>query len=71
MNASGRKITTRESVVAMTANEISLVAIPAACIADQPFSSMVRWMFSSTTMASSMTMPTAKTSPSMVKLFRV
>ena len=42
MNASGRKITTSDSVVAMTANAISRVAWLAALIADQPFSSIVR-----------------------------
>ena len=71
MKASGRKMTTSESVVAMTASAISRVAKLAARFPSQPFSSIVRWMFSSTTMASSITMPTAKTRPSMVKLFNV
>ncbi len=64
-------MTTSERVVAMTAKAISRVAKLAAWMPLQPFSSMVRWMFSSTTMASSMTIPTANTIPSIVKLFRV
>ena len=62
MNATGRKITTSDSVVAMTASAISRVPRDAACTGVSPFSSMWRKMFSSTTTASSMTMPTASTS---------
>ena len=40
MKATGRKITTSESVVAMTARLISAVASLAACRAVTPFSSM-------------------------------
>ena len=71
MKATGRKMTTSDSVVAMTARLISLVAPAAARIGDSPFSSMWRKMFSSTTTASSMTMPMASTSPSMVMLLSV
>ena len=69
MKASGRKMTTSDSVVAITARAISRVPMMAAVMPSSPRSSMVRWTFSSTTIASSITMPTAKTRPSMVKLF--
>ena len=64
MNATGTKMTTSESVVALTARPTSAVAAFAAAIGDMPFSSMKRKMFSSTTIASSMTMPTASVSAS-------
>src|SRR5207244_8529394 len=68
MNTTGRKITTSESVVAITARPISLVAFPAASRGDTPFSSTYRKIFSSTTMASSMTIPVASESASNVML---
>ena len=71
MKAIGRKITTSESVVAITASATSRVPWIAASKGEQPFSSMYRKMFSSTTMASSMTMPTASVMPSSVMLFSV
>ena len=71
MNDTGRKTTTRLSVVAMTASPMSRVAWTAACIGGIFFSSMKRKMFSSTTMASSMTTPTISTSASIVMLFSV
>ena len=71
MNDTGMKMTTRHSVVASTGSAISAVACRAASNGDSPFSSMNRKMFSSTTMASSMTMPTIKTSASIVTLFSV
>ena len=71
MNATGRKITTSDSVVAMTASPISPVALMAASFGDTPFSSMYRKMFSSTTIASSMTMPVASENASIVMLFSV
>ncbi len=71
MKATGRKITTRLKVVASTAGPISAVASRAACIGVRPFSSMKRKMFSNTTIASSITMPTISTSASIVMLFKV
>ena len=55
----------------MTARPISAVAARAASKASIFFSSMKRKMFSSTTMASSITMPTISTSASIVTLFSV
>ena len=57
---------TRLSVVASTARPMSLVPSMAASTGGSFFSSMKRKMFSSTTMASSMTMPTTSVSASMV-----
>ena len=71
MKATGMKMTTSESVVARTARAISFVATLAAWKLSRPRSSIVRWMFSMTTIASSTTMPTAKIRPRMVKLFSV
>ena len=71
MNAIGRKMTTSESVVAITASATSRVPWIAASNGVQFFSSMYRKMFSSTTIASSMTMPTASVMPSSVMLFSV
>ncbi len=71
MNETGRKMTTSESVVASTASPMSAVASRAASIADMRFSSTKRKMFSSTTMASSITTPTISTSASIVTLLSV
>ena len=71
MNETGTKMTTRLKVVAMTARPISAVAARAASKGRIFFSSMKRKMFSSTTMASSITMPTISTSASMVTLLSV
>ena len=71
MNATGTKMTTSDSVVAMTARPISPVALMAASFGVTPFSSTYRKMFSSTTIASSMTMPVASDSASIVMLFSV
>ena len=71
MNATGTKMTTSESVVAMTARPISAVASAAASLGVTPFSSTKRKMFSRTTIASSMTMPVASESASIVMLFSV
>ena len=71
MKDTGTKMTTRRSVVAMTASPMSAVAARAASNGFIRFSSTKRKMFSSTTMASSMTMPTISTRASMVTLFRV
>src|SRR5438093_292364 len=67
----GTKMMTSEMVVATTASVISLVASIAAVFGNSYFSSMNRTMFSSTTIASSMTMPTASVRPSKVILLRV
>jgi hypothetical protein len=71
MNDTGRKMTTRLKVVAMTARPMSAVAARAASNGFIRFSSMKRKTFSSTTMASSMTMPPMRTGGGMVTLFRV
>ena len=71
MNDTGRKITTSENVVAMTARPMSAVASFAARMAVMRFSSTNRKMFSRTTIASSMTTPTIKTSASIVTPFSV
>ncbi len=60
-----------DSVVASTARPISLVARMAAGKGLSFFSWMKRWMFSSTTMASSMTMPTASASASRLMVLRL
>ncbi len=59
MKATGRNTAMRDSVVASTARPMSRVASAAATNGFCLFSSMKRTMFSSTTIASSMTMPTA------------
>ena len=69
--AIGRKTAMSERVVASTAGPISRVPAIAASFGSRPSSSMCLKMFSSTTMASSMTMPTASASASRVMLFRV
>ena len=71
MNDTGIKITTRLSVVAITARPISAVAARAASKGRIFFSSTKRKMFSSTTIASSITIPTINTSASIVTLFSV
>ncbi len=71
MKATGRKITTSERLVAMTARAISLVPLRAAAMASSPCSSMCRKMFSCTTTASSITMPMARIRASMVMLLSV
>ncbi len=69
MKAMGRKMMMRESVVAITASPISLVASMAACTRGFSFSCMKRKMFSRTMMASSITIPTARVNASKVMLF--
>ena len=64
----GTKIITSESVVAITAKAISLVPSMAAKNGGLCNSSICRKMFSSTTMASSMTIPTASVRASRVML---
>ena len=71
MNETGMKMITREKVVAMTARPMSAVAARAASNGDIPFSSTKRKMFSRTTIASSMTIPTIRTRASIVTLFSV
>ena len=71
MNATGRKTAMSESDVAMTARPTSFVPSTAASRGVRFFSSMKRKMFSSTTTASSMTMPTASVSASRVMTLRV
>ena len=71
MNETGTKITTSEKVVAMTARPMSAVASRAASNGRIFFSSTKRKTFSSTTMASSITMPTISTRASIVTLLSV
>ena len=71
MKATGRKTAISERLVASTARPISRVPSTAACTASMPFSSMKRKMFSSTTTASSMTMPTASVRASSVMTLSV
>ncbi len=71
MKDTGTKMTTSERVVAMTASPMSAVAARAASKGPIRFSSTKRKMFSSTTMASSITMPTISTRASMVTLLSV
>ncbi len=71
MTAMGMKMMISERVVASTARPISFVPMKAASMAVRFFSSMLRKMFSSTTMASSMTMPTTRVSASIVIWFRL
>ncbi len=59
MKATGRKTAISDRLVASTASAISRVPSTAACLGGCCFSSMKRKMFSSTTTASSITMPTA------------
>jgi hypothetical protein len=71
MKETGRKMTTSDRVVAMTASPISAVASLAACRVLIFFSSTKRKMFSRTTIASSITMPTISTRASIVTLLSV
>ena len=71
MNATGMKITTSESDVAATASRTSPVPSTAARNGGSPSCSIFRKMFSSTTIASSMTIPTASVRPSRVMVFSV
>ena len=71
MKAIGTKMTISDRLVARTGSAISRVPIRAASIASMPSSSMCRKMFSWTTTASSITMPMARISPSIVMLLSV
>ena len=68
--ATGTNTAKIEAVVAMTARPISPVASAAARMGGLPISRW-RWMFSMTTMASSIKMPMDSDSASMVMRFRV
>jgi hypothetical protein len=70
MKMIGMKIATTASVAASAAKVISAVPSRAARTRSFP-ASACRWMFSSTMIASSTTMPTASESPSSVKVFSV
>src|SRR3989304_5151517 len=71
MNDTGMKMITSEKVVAITARPMSAVAARAAANGDIPFSSTNRKMFSSTTIASSITIPTIRTRASIVTVLSV
>src|SRR6266850_666629 len=71
MNETGRKMTTSEKVVAITARPMSAVASLAARMGVIRFSSTKRKMFSNTTIASSITTPTISTRASIVTPLRV
>ena len=64
--ATGMKMMARDNVVASTAKPISRVPSMAASTGDICFSSATLKMFSSTTIASSITMPTIRTRASIV-----
>ena len=66
MNPTGRNTANSDKVVAVTARPISRVPSMAAWNEGIPFSSMKRKMFSKTTIASSITMPTIRVSASIV-----
>ena len=68
MNAVGTNTASRTSVVAMTGPVISTIAASVASLAFMPVSSMLRATFSTTTIASSTTMPIASTSPNSVSV---
>ena len=70
MNATGRKIATTASVAASAAKVTWREPFRAACTRFSPCS-WWRTMFSSTMMASSTTMPTARLRPSSVKVLSV
>ncbi len=69
-NALGSSTELSTSVIAMIGPVISLIALMVASRTGSPFS-IHRSMFSSTTMASSTTMPMASTSPNSVRLLSV
>jgi hypothetical protein len=69
-NTTGRKTTAMATVAAVAANAICFVPRDAATWGDSP-SSRWRSMFSSTTMASSITTPTARARASKVMVFSV
>ena len=71
MNATGRNMTTRENVVAVTARAISFVQLMAAINGVCFSSSICLNMFSRTIMASSITIPVDTESASIVILFRL
>ncbi len=71
MKATGKKIAMSETVVATTASTISFDPVTAASQGERFSSSMWRKMFSSTMMASSITMPVETERPSIVTLFSV
>ena len=67
-NATGTNTAISTSAVAMTAPSTSRIASDAACRAVRPYSVICRWMFSITTIASSTTMPVARTMPNSVSV---
>ena len=71
MKATGKKIAISETVVATTASTISFDPVTAASQGERFSSSMCRKMFSSTMIASSITMPVETDRPSIVMLFSV
>ena len=71
MKATGKKIAMSETVVATTASTISFDPVTAASQGERFSSSMWRKMFSSTMIASSITMPVETERPSIVTLFSV
>ena len=61
VKASGANTAAKVMVIATMAEKISRMPLKAACIGDMWSSCMWRWMFSTTTMASSTTRPIAST----------
>ena len=66
INPTGMNTASRDKVVARTASPISFVPAMAAWKGSIPFSSTWRYIFSRTTIASSITMPTIRVSASIV-----
>ena len=64
--ASGTNTTTSTTVMPMMAPEICVMALRVACRGGRPSSLMMRSTFSTTTIASSTTMPITSTMPNMV-----
>ncbi len=71
MNATGKNTAISDKVVAKTARPISFVPLRAASTGSIPFSSTFRKMISKTTIASSITIPTASAKASKVMVSSV
>ena len=66
--ASGRNTATRITVMPITAPEIWLMALMVAALGGRPSSAMMRSTFSTTTMASSTTIPITSTMANMARM---
>ena len=66
--ASGMNTDTSTTVIPTTAPEIWLIALIVACMGGKPSSAMMRSTFSTTTMASSTTIPITSTMANMLRM---